>query len=343
MTDLLQLVYEHDELADLDPAARRLALRELFAHAGCEDVAGAVARIADELDGFGPITGLMREAGVTDILINGPAEVWFETAGQLTLSDRRFDSVEHLTAWIERFVTLSGGHIDSSSPVADVRLSDGSRLHAVLPPIAPGGPLVSIRRFPARPMSLDALVAAGSVTIDQRETLADAVAAGRSIVISGPTGAGKTTLLNALLLLVPTGQRIVVIEELPELWADRPNRVSLVARPANAAGKGEVRLAELVRAALRMRPDRIVIGEVRGPEALPALWAATTGHTGSMLTVHAASASHAAGRLVELALVSREAPAQSTLERYVAEAVDLFVHVDRRAGTRVVTEILGSR
>ncbi|MEA2452335.1 MAG: pilus assembly protein CpaF [Actinomycetota bacterium] len=340
MTDLLDLAYEHDELAELDPAARRLALRTLLAAEGVDDVAGTVARIADELDGFGPISELMRDDSATDILINGPDEVWVEVAGELAQSSCRFDSVDHLTRWCERFVSLSGGHIDASTPVADVRLSDGARLHVVLRPVAPAGPLVSIRRFPATSLTLADLVSMGSMTESQGAVLTRAVADGRSIVVSGATGSGKTTLLNALLLLVPAGERVVVIEELPELRTEIPNRVSLVARPANAAGKGRVSVEELVRASLRMRPDRIIVGEVRGAEALPALWAATTGHSGSMLTIHASSATHASRRLVDLALMAPRAPQQATLERSVADAVDLFVHVARRDGARMVTEMV---
>jgi pilus assembly protein CpaF len=338
MTDPLALVYEHDEIADLDPAARRLALRDIFMSAGVDDVPGWVGRAADEIDGFGPLAGLMRDDALTDILINGPEEVWIERDGCLTRVASPFTSAGQLTTWCERAISRAGARIDTAHPIADARLEDGSRLHVVLPPVAPGGPLVSIRRFPKRRFILDDLV--GRKTLDARQAtrLRAAVADGRSIVVSGATGAGKTTLLGALLSSVPAAERVVVIEELPEL--PHGNGVSLVARTANAEGAGEVSLETLVRAALRMRPDRIVVGEVRGPEALPALWAMRTGHAGTMLSVHAADAVDAARRLVDLALMAERTPSETSLLREVGSAVDVYVHMSRRDGVRKVEEIV---
>ena len=338
--DLMQLVYDHDELAELDPAARRLALRALLAERAQSDLSDAVRQLADEIDGFGPITEAMEGAGVTDILINGPHEVWIETHGCMELTDARFDDQDHLRAWCERLISAAGGRIDSSWPITDIRLADGSRLHAVLPPVAPGGPLVSIRRFPPQPRSLDELCSLGFVSATDRSRLGIFVAEGRSIAISGATGTGKTTLLNALLLEVAPRERIVVIEELPELRLDGTGAVSLVARGANPEGRGEVRLEALVRASLRMRPDRIVVGEVRGPEALPALQAMTTGHAGAMLSVHARSASHVPVRLVDLAMGAEGAPSEATLVRHVADALDVVVHIGRRSGARAIEEIV---
>ena len=339
-TELMQLVYDHDELAELDPAGRRLALRALLAEREQSDLSTAVRQLADEIDGFGPISDAMRADGVTDILINGPREVWIETDGRMELTGAQFIDNEHLRAWCERLVSAAGGRIDSSWPITDVRLSDGSRFHAVLPPVAPGGPLVSIRRSPHRPRSLDDLSSLGFVSVADRARLRAFVAEGRSIAISGATGTGKTTLLNALLLEVPSCERIVVIEELPELRLDGAGAVSLVTRSSNAEGRGEVRLDALVRASLRMRPDRIVVGEVRGPEALPALQAMTTGHAGAMLSVHARSASHVPARLVDLAMAAHGAPSETILARHVADTLDVVVHIGRRSGQRAIEEIV---
>ena len=339
-TDLMQLVYDHDELAELDPAARRLALRELVAETTEPDIPTAVQQLADEIDGLGPISDAMRDPGITDVLINGPYEVWIESADRMELTGARFADHEHLRAWCERLVSAAGGRIDSSWPISDVRLADGSRFHAVLPPVAPGGPLVSIRRLPRRPRSLDDLCSLGFVSASDSARLRTLVAEGNSIAISGATGTGKTTLLNALLLEVAPRERIVVIEELPELRLDGQGAVSLVARGSNAEGRGEVRLDALVRASLRMRPDRIVVGEVRGPEALPALQAITTGHAGAMLSVHARSASHVDARLVELAMGAHGAPSEMTLARQVADALDVVIHIGRRSGARAIEEIV---
>ena len=340
MADPLALVYQHDEIADLDPAARRLALRAIFTAAGIDDVASHVARAADEIDGFGPISHLMQDETVTDILIDGIDAVWVERNGRLVPAGCSFESVDHLTEWCERSITRAGGRVDSAHPIADARLHDGSRMHVVLPPVAPNGPLVSIRRFPERAFTLEDLTRFGTLTWERAESLRSAVREGRSIVISGATGSGKTTLLSALLALVPPGERVIVIEELPEIGCATPQHVSLVARPPNAEGRGEVTLERLVRGALRMRPDRIVVGEVRGPEALPALWAMRTGHAGTMLSVHAASASSAGRRLVDLALMSASAPSEPCLEREVTSAVDVYVHMGRRNGNRIVQEML---
>jgi pilus assembly protein CpaF len=339
LADLLERIYARDELATLDPASRRLALREILAEENVVDLATAVRVVADEIDGYGPISDLMSDDLTSDILINGPSEIWTERDGAMTRVDRAFESVDHLRSWCERHVCRAGGRIDAAAPMADVRLPDGARMHAVLPPIAPNGPLVSIRRFPRQPHTLDALVASGSMSMEDKVTLESAVGTGRSVVVSGATGTGKTTLLGVLLGLVPDHERVVVIEELPELNIAGDNKVSLTGRGPNAEGRGQVTLETLVRASLRMRPDRIVVGEVRGAEALPALWAMSTGHAGSLLSIHASSAQDARSRLVDLALMSDRAPSEESLKREVARAVDLWVHLVRRQGRRVVDQI----
>lgn len=335
---LQELLYEHDHVADLDGAARRLALRDLVIKAGEPQLLDHASRVLDEIDGFGPISELMQEGGVTDILINGPADVRVQRGGLLQETDVAFDDVDHLAGWVERLVVSCGGRLDLSSPIADARLPDGSRLHVVIPPIAPEGPLVSIRRFPSTPFRLEDLVSAGSLSAGSADRLAEAVSAGRSLLIAGPTGAGKTTLMAALLQLVRPVERVVVIEELPELRFGS-NCVSLIARKANAEGRGAVSLDELVRAALRMRPDRIVIGEVRGSEALPALAAMATGHRGSMLTIHAEDPQGALDRLVNLALQAPGAPSEVTLVRQARLAIDGIVQLHFREGSRIVSEL----
>ena len=343
LADLMELVYDHDELADLDPAERRLALRELLSRTDVDELADAVTMVANEIDGYGPISTLMSDNDTTDILINGPSDVWIEADGRLRPVSCRFDSSEHLRAWCERHIAAAGGRLDAAAPIADVRLADGSRMHVVLEPVATAGPFVSIRRFPDQPRTVEALVTSGSMTQNDADALRSAVSEARSIVISGATGTGKTTLLNALVNLVPERERVVMLEELPELTVEGSNRISLTARSANAEGRGEVTLEHLVKASLRMRPDRIVVGEVRGPEALAALWAMATGHRGSMLSIHASSAEEASRRLVDLALMSKVAPGEGTLRREVDRAVDINVHLTKRAGSRSIERILVTR
>jgi len=340
-TRLLERVFEHDELAALDEAERRLALRALFAGEVPErDLATAVDAVASEIDGFGPLTPLFSDDDVSDILVNGPDEVWAERHGHLVRTDVRFDDAEHLRRWIGRTLGRAGARADASHPIADAALPDGSRIHVVMAPVALHGPLVSIRRFALKRPTLGSLVARGAMTSDEADVLAHAVRGGASIVIAGATGTGKTTLLNALLALVSGEERVVVVEETPELDVRGGHAVALTARPPNVEGSGAVPLDQLVRAALRMRPDRVVVGEVRGPEALVALGAMSTGHRGSMLTVHARSAGAALDRLTSLALEAASAAAETSLRERFAEAVDVVVHLERVGAERRVSEIL---
>ncbi|HEX2195606.1 MAG TPA: ATPase, T2SS/T4P/T4SS family, partial [Actinomycetota bacterium] len=291
---LLERVLENDWLADLDPAQRRLALRDLLAP-------GEVSEVAEHIDGYGPLAEVMARPGVTDVLVNGPHEVWVEQDGALTAAEVGWPDAGALRDFADRMLARGGASADASRPVADARLPDGSRIHVVLPPVAPHGPLVSIRRFPSVRFTLDDLLAAAMLDDEQAARLAQLVRERASIVISGATGSGKTTLLNALLATVGSEERVVTIEETPELGPFGSHVVSLVARPPNVEGAGEIDLAALVRASLRMRPDRIVVGEVRGREAAAALAAMATGHEGSMLTLHARSAAEAPERLASLA------------------------------------------
>ena len=339
-SELFDRLVEYDALADLDPAARRLAVRSMLTSRGDEvDVGPLVQELADRIDGFGPLSGVMREPDVTDVIVNGPHEVWVERAGRLIRTDLSFDDGDDLFRFVDRALADAGARVDTSSPIADGRLPDGSRIHVVLPPIAPEGPLVSIRRFPSRRFELDDLVARSMLDRSEAETLRSAVRERRSIAISGGTGTGKTTLLNALLMPIGDDERVVLIEETPELAPPATHSVRLVARPPNIEGRGEIGMAVLVRAALRMRPDRIVVGEVRGGEASVALDAMSTGHEGSMFTVHARGAHEVVDRMVALALQAGNGMSEESLRRAGAQAIDVIVHLDRDGGRRRVVEI----
>ena len=335
MSDALELMLEHDELAELDVAERRLAMRSLLIQEGRTGV--RVDDLAAVVDGYGAIDALMNDPAVTDILVNGVRDVWVERGGDLSKTDVEFASPEDLAATIERLIARGGGRVDVSRPIADVALPDGSRMHVVVPPLSPSGPKVSIRRFPRGPLSLDDLQERGMFDDNVRTQLETAVRERATIAISGGTGTGKTTLLNALLGEIPSSERLVTLEETPELRPTCAHWVPLVARPPNVEGKGEVTLVDLFRGALRMRPDRIVVGEVRGSEALVALDAFSTGHPGSLVTLHARSAADVVDRFVSLA--SGGGVPDGTLRTTVRDAFDLIVHIERVAGVRRVAEL----
>ena len=336
--ELRSALLEHDEIADLNPPERRLAIRRLAVRSGIADGSTAAA-LADEIDGFGILSQLMSDDTITDVLVNGPGEVWVDKSGELARTGISFRDEAAVLRFIDRLLAGAGTRLDRSNPIADARLWDGSRMHAVLPPIAPQGPLVSIRRFPRERFALEDLVARGMLSAGEADLLRRFVEERRSIVIGGRTGTGKSTLLDALLHLSSPHERVVTIEELPELQRGSEHRVSLVARAPNVEGKGSVTLDTLVRAALRMRPDRIVVGEVRGPEALSAIEAMATGHQGSMLTVHARSAEAVLDRLVSLALQAPGAPGEASIRRQVEEAIDVVVHLERHAAQRRIAAI----
>lgn len=336
--DLLQLVYDNDELADLDAAQRRLAIKELLAtRIDQDEIPNAVQELASYIDGAGIVDRWLDDPGVTDILINGPGAIWIEKDGRLLSTGVELDA-EDVRALAVRLMTIARIRADPSRPIADGRLPDGSRLHIVMLPVARAGPLISIRRFPRRCLQLDDLRTAGAIDEEQERVLLSAVRDRSSIVVSGATGAGKTTLVNALLSLVPPTERVVIVEETPELHPSCAHVVSLVTREANAEGEGRVELSDLVRAALRMRPDRLVVGEVRGPEAFHALGALASGHSGSLLTVHAERGG-ALRRLAYLASLARPSLSQNRLERDFRSCFDLVVHLEREEGRRRVVDL----
>ncbi len=314
-----------DDVRDAVLAAARAAGTLL----GPADLERTVHDVRDELVGAGPLQRWLDDPAVTDVLVNGPDEVWVERAGALARTATRFGSAAQVRALAVRLAAAGGQRLDDAAPTVDARLPDGTRLHAVLPPL--GGPctLLSLRVVRPRPFALDELVACGSVAPEAAPVLRAIVAARATVLVSGATGSGKSTLLATLLSLVPHDERIVVIEESGELQPDHPHVVRLVTRRANVDGAGRVDLPELVRQALRMRPDRIVLGECRGAEVRDVLAALNTGHEGGFATVHANAAADVPARLE--ALGSLAGLSRDALAAQAASAVDAVLHL-RRVG-----------
>jgi pilus assembly protein CpaF len=304
-----------------------------------------VVEIEHETFGLGPLEPLMQDASVSDILVNGPKTVYVERRGKLERTHVIFRDDSHLIQVIERIVSGIGRRIDESSPMVDARLPDGSRVNAIIPPLALDGPILSIRRFAVDPFHMNDLVEFGTVTPALAEVLHAVVQARLNVLVSGGTGAGKTTLLNVLSNAIPGTERIVTIEDSAELQLQQEHVVRLETRPPNIEGQGAVTQRDLVRNALRMRPDRIVVGEVRGPEVLDMLQAMNTGHDGSLSTVHANSARDAISRLETMILMSGISLPVRAMRDYVSSALDIVVHVGRLSdGTRKimrVTEVVG--
>ncbi len=297
-------------------------------------------QVLDEAIGLGPIERLMGDGQISEIMVNGTAPIFVERDGRLQRTSLRFSSVEAIRAVIERIVTPVGRRIDEASPMVDARLPDGSRVHAVLAPLAINGPTITIRRFHRRAFDLADLVALGTASAEMLDFLKLCVESRRNIVVSGGTGSGKTTLLNVLSGLIGADERLITIEDAAELRLRHEHLVSLEARPANAEGRGEVPIRELVRNALRMRPDRIVVGECRSGEALDMLQAMNTGHDGSLTTIHANSSRDAISRLEVMVLMAGvEMPVQVIREQ-IAAAIDIIVHQARMPdGRRRIVEI----
>jgi pilus assembly protein CpaF len=323
------------------PAARMRALVDR--EAGLLDAEARdalVARIAESSFGLGPLEPLLRDPAVDEILVCGTEPVWVERAGRLEATSARFGSEAALRHVIERILAPLGRRADEAEPLCDARLPDGSRVNVVLPPLALDGPLLTIRRFRPRGFGPHDLVAQGTVTEPLLAFLGRAVAARCTVLICGGTGSGKTTTLGALASFADPAERIVTIEDAAELRLALPHVVRLEARPPNLEGRGEVTIRRLVRNALRMRPDRIIVGEVRGPEALDLLSALTTGHAGSLCTIHAGSAAEALRRLETLALMADVGLPLAAIREQVADAIDLVVCQARGSdGTRRIVEV----
>jgi pilus assembly protein CpaF len=300
--------------------------------------------IFDEAFGLGPLEKLMADPKVSDILVNGPHEVYVERGGRLEPTDIVFADNAHVMQIIQRIAARVGRRADETSPMVDARLPDGSRVNAIVPPLALQGPVLSIRRFGVR-LTCDDLIANGTMPTDMLDLLQNAVGGRISMVISGGTGAGKTTLLNTLSRFIPSDERLVTIEDSAELLLQQPHVVRLETRPPNLEGIGEIKQRDLVRNALRMRPDRIIVGEVRGAEALDMLQAMSTGHEGSLTTIHANDSRDALARLEMMVMMAGFEMPVPVIRQYIASAIELVVQIARlKGGERKlmkITEILG--
>jgi pilus assembly protein CpaF len=316
--------------AGLEAEVRALVEREAAALPAAERdaLAERVIRLAT---GLGPLDPLLADPSVDEVMVNGPGEVWVERGGRLEPTGVGFADDGELMHAIERILAPLGRRVDEASPLCDARLADGSRVNVVIPPLALSGPCLTIRRFRPAGFSLDDLVANGTLPRGLADFLGSCVAARAAVLVSGGTGSGKTTTLGALSAAIPEGERIVTIEDAAELRLRQRHVVRLEARPANVEGRGEVTIRSLVRNALRMRPDRIVVGEVRGAEALDMLMALNTGHEGSLTTVHANSPEDALRRVETLALMAGLGLPHAAVREQVASAVDVVVHQSRGA------------
>ncbi len=298
-----------------------------------------IRQIINESVGYGPLEALLQDDGITEIMVNGASEVYIERGGKMEETDIQFKDDQHIRHIIDRIIAPLGRRIDESSPMVDARLPDGSRVNAVIPPISLDGPSISIRKFNKTPFTLEDLQNFGTYTEEMGEFLQAAVKAKTNILVSGGTGSGKTTLLNVLSDSIPIGERVVTIEDMAELRFSYDNLVRLEARPPNMEGKGEVTIRQLVRNALRMRPDRIIVGEVRGSEAIDMLQAMNTGHEGSLTTVHANSPKDALGRLEAMVIMSGLPITVDIIRGYFVGALDLIVQTSRQpdGGRKIVS------
>jgi pilus assembly protein CpaF len=321
-----------------DQLHRALAQEHLALHAN--ERQALVQSVFDDVLGYGPIDRLLREPSINEVMINGPDKVFVERDGKILLTEVRFVDENHLRRIIDKIVSQVGRRVDEATPMVDARLPDGSRVNVVVHPLAIGGPFMTIRRFATDPFRIDDLISMDTLTA-QAASFMDACVRGRlNIVVSGGTGTGKTTLLNVLSSFIPSDERILTIEDAKELQLQQPHVLSLEGRPPNIEGKGEVRIRDLVRNALRMRPDRIVVGEVRGAEALDMLQAMNTGHDGSITTVHSNSPRDTLSRVETMALMAGMDLPVRVIREQMASALDMIVHLSRlRDGTRRVTHV----
>jgi pilus assembly protein CpaF len=328
---------------ELEDAIRETVERRVGGdYCAIEQKVSVVRQVYSQIRGFGLLDGIMTDDSVTEIMINGHENVFVERRGALERLDMRFESRRRLEDVIHRVVGLAGREVNQASPIVDTRLPDGSRVNVVLPPIALGGPTMTIRKFSKSPMTVERLIELGSVSKELTGKLRSLVGAKYNILISGGTGSGKTTFLNALSNYIPKHERIITIEDSAELRLNGlDNLVSLETRNANASGAGRVTIRELIRTSLRMRPERIVVGEVRGEEALDMLQAMNTGHDGSLSTGHANSASDMLSRLETMVLQGAPGLPLEAIRQQIASALDILIHLSRmRDGTRKATEII---
>ncbi|TLM78318.1 MAG: CpaF family protein [Actinobacteria bacterium] len=296
--------------------------------------------VIDNVLGYGPIEPLLHDPTVTEVMVNNPSTIYVERAGRLYLTERRFVDEDHLRRIIDKIVGQVGRRIDESSPMVDARLADGSRVNAVVHPLAINGPMLTVRKFSADPYTMDDLIGFGTLSAKTAELIESCVRGRLNVLISGGTGTGKTTLLNVVSGYIPADERIVTIEDAAELRLHQPHVLRLESRPPNIEGKGQVTIRDLVRNSLRMRPDRIIVGEVRGAEALDMLQAMNTGHDGSLSTVHANSPRDALSRLETMVLMAGFDLPVRAIRQQASAALDLIVHLTRlRDGTRRITHL----
>ncbi len=326
--------------SELKSACRQIFQDEQWAGFDVSSRERLVEELLDGIFGLGPIEGLLADESVSEIMVNATQSVYFERGGVLVKSSHAFSANDQVRALIDRIIGPLGRRIDEASPTVDARLPQGYRVHAVIPPLALDGPVLTIRKFTAHVMTLEEMVAAGSIDESVRQVLTRAVVVRKNIAVSGGTGTGKTTLLNALSCKIPHEERIITIEDSAELrFHKHPHVVRLEARPRNAEGVGEVTIRDLVISALRMRPDRIVVGECRGAEALDMLQAMNTGHDGSLTTLHANAPEEAVMRLTTMVRYGADLPVD-VIEAHIASAIDLVVQIVRGAdGIRFVSKI----
>jgi pilus assembly protein CpaF len=344
-----RLVNELDPKLDLSNQVEvRRQIEELFGKIADEEGLALtraervrmLEQITDEILGLGPLEPLLRDETITEVMVNGPQQVYIEREGRLELTNVTFQNDEHVMKIIQRIIAPIGRRVDESSPMVDARLADGSRVNAIIPPLSLVGPVVTIRKFSATPFTVEDLIRFGTATPEMFEFLEACVKARLNIFVSGGTGSGKTTMLNILSSFIPDDERIVTIEDAAELQLRQEHVVTLEARPANIEGKGAIPIRELVRNALRMRPDRIVVGECRSAEALDMLQAMNTGHDGSMSTGHANSPRDMLARLETMVLMAGMDLPLKAIREQIASAVDLIVHQNRlKDGSRKIVNI----
>jgi pilus assembly protein CpaF len=298
------------------------------------------AEIADDIFGYGPLERLLSDPSVSEIMVNGPKDIWIERAGRLSQTPLTFTDASHLRRIITKMVGQIGRRIDESSPLVDARLPDGSRVNAIIPPLSLSGPLLTIRKFAQNRFALSELIEIGTLSKEAAAFLESCIRAELNMLVAGGTGSGKTTFLNALSAAIPDSDRIVTIEDAAELQLDQRHVIRLESRPKNIEGEGEITIRDLVRNSLRMRPDRIIVGEVRGAEALDMLQAMNTGHEGSLSTVHANSPRDALNRLETMVLMAGYELPLRAIRSHVSSALDLVVQLDRLDdGSRRIIEI----
>jgi pilus assembly protein CpaF len=296
--------------------------------------------VTDDILGHGPLERLLADETVTEIMVNGPYEIWIERGGRLYQSDVQFNDESQLRRIINKMVAQVGRRVDEGSPMVDARLPDGSRVNAVIPPLSLSGPLITIRKFSRRRLTLDDMVRLGTLSSETVEFLQRCIKAQLNMLVSGGTGSGKTTLLNALSTAIPDDERIVTIEDAAELRLNQTHVLRLEARPKDLAGENEIPIRALVRNSLRMRPDRIIVGEVRGPEALDMLQAMNTGHDGSLSTIHSNSPRDALARIETMVLMAGYDLPVRAIREQVSSALECIVHLERlEDGSRRVTSV----